>query len=60
MMMTGWGGSILSYLWRQRLLRAASCCLIVAGIVSVARGASYLRAAPGSSIDGCPVCVTAH
>ncbi|MBL9122333.1 MAG: sulfite exporter TauE/SafE family protein, partial [Planctomycetaceae bacterium] len=57
MVLTGLGGSALSLTWRQRALQVAAVCVIVTGIVSVARGASALEATPDRQ-PACPLCGT--
>lgn len=55
MMMTGLGGHLLGLRWRQRMLTIAAWCVVVAGFVSIARGAGYLSL-PGEQPAGCPFC----
>lgn len=56
MVLTGLGGSLLSFSARQRLWKVAAWCLVVAGTVSVARGAAVLFQPNGSSTTACPLC----
>lgn len=57
MMLAGVGGSVLSIGWRQRLLQIAAWCVVVAGILSIARGMGYLSIG-GEPPAGCPFCET--
>jgi len=56
MIATGLGGSVLSHTSRQRLWKVAAWCLMVAGTVSVARGAAVLLAPGASASTICPLC----
>lgn len=55
MILAGLGGSVLSASWRQRALRIAAYCVIVTGVISLARGAGTLQASPLNE-PGCPLC----
>ncbi len=56
MMAAGWGGSLLGLGWRQRLLQIAAWCVVVAGVISIARGVSYLPAGADAT-TACPFCL---
>lgn len=55
MMLTGFSGSVLGLATRRRLLRLAACCVVLTGLISVARGLGYVSL-PGYSPAGCPIC----
>ncbi len=55
MLLAGSLGTILSVTARRRVFAVAAWCLVVAGVVSVARGASYLELF-GREAPGCPFC----
>lgn len=57
MVVAGLGGSALSSHWRQRALQIAACCVIVTGLISLARGAGALQTATPSE-PTCPLCGT--
>ena len=55
MMATGLGGGLLSVSSRGRILRIAAWCLVIAGVISVARGLTFVAA--GSADPAlCPLC----
>jgi len=56
MIATGLGGSVLSHSARQRLWKVAAWCLVIAGTVSLARGAAVLLTPGASSTASCPLC----
>lgn len=43
MIMAGAGASLISYAKRQHLLRISAACVLVTGLVSIARGLSFLQ-----------------
>lgn len=53
MVLSGCGGSLLSFAGRQRLLRLAACCVVLTGMLTIARGVAFLRA---DSAAACPAC----
>jgi sulfite exporter TauE/SafE len=55
MLLAGTVGSIFSRAARRRVFAVAAWCLVVAGIVSVARGATHLQWF-GEPAAGCPFC----
>lgn len=55
MMLTGWGGSLLHWTWRQRMLKIAAWCVVVAGVLSVVRGAGFLPM-QAEAKPHCPFC----
>lgn len=55
MLLTGCGGSLLSLTVRRHLMRVAAWCLVLTGIVAVARGASFLSQ-PEPERGACPFC----
>jgi sulfite exporter TauE/SafE len=56
MLLTGLGTSLVTVAVRLRLLRAAACCVIVTGAITMARGMGW--APPANSLDTphCPFC----
>jgi sulfite exporter TauE/SafE len=58
MIVAGWGGNLLARGWRQRLLQLAAWCVVLAGIISIARGVGYLPSPQGAP-PACPFCLTA-
>jgi sulfite exporter TauE/SafE len=58
MIATGWGGSLLRWTWRRRLLQLAAWCVVAAGVISIARGTGYLHGLPWhtSADANCPFC----
>ncbi len=58
MLLAGCGATLISIATRARLLRLAAWCIVVTGVISIARGAGDLRgAAPAKS---CPFCHPSH
>ena len=55
MVAAGLGGSLLGMASRQRLHAAAAWCLVATGVVSMARGASFVSL-PGKPVASCPFC----
>jgi sulfite exporter TauE/SafE len=53
----GWSGSLLRIGWRQRLLRVAAWCVVVAGVISIARGVSHLPWNDAGDVR-CPFCLS--
>lgn len=56
MILTGCGGSLLSLAARKHLFRAAAWCLVLTGIVSIARGAGFVEIPGWLTQTGCPLC----
>jgi sulfite exporter TauE/SafE len=56
MVAAGLGGGILGVAARRRLHAVAAWCLVLTGVVSVARGAGFLTR-PGAPPAGCLICV---
>lgn len=57
MVATGIGGNLLSLAKRKQLLRFAACCLVLAGLITVVRGASFIGlASTQSPAEACPLC----
>ena len=55
MVAAGVGGSLLSVTMRRRVYAMAAWCLVLTGVVSIARGAGYLEI-QGRPAPGCPLC----
>lgn len=56
MMLTGVGAALVSWSARRRLLRIAACCVVVTGLLTLARGFAALHSAPGEPSPRCPMC----
>ena len=56
MVLTGVGGSLISYTSRQHLYRFAAWGVVLAGVVSVARGVGFVENPGWISQSGCPFC----
>ena len=56
MVMTGLSGSLLSLAARRHVYHAAAWCVVVTGLITIARGFGYLSFLPWSTAAGCPAC----
>ncbi len=56
MIATGCGASLLSLTARTRLLRLAAVCLMLMGVLTVARGATSIASASSRGEPACPFC----
>jgi sulfite exporter TauE/SafE len=56
MVLTGCGGTLISVAARARVLKVAAWCVVVAGIISLARGASQLNLSAEQQATNCPFC----
>lgn len=57
MVTTGLGGKLLSISARNKLLRVAAWCIVLAGILSIVRGVSFLGLSEARPIsEACPLC----
>ncbi|MBC8353168.1 MAG: sulfite exporter TauE/SafE family protein [Planctomycetes bacterium] len=56
MILTGCGGSLLSLATRKHLFRAAAWCVVLTGLVSVARGMGFVEVPGWTVAAGCPMC----
>jgi len=56
MVLTGCGGSLLSLAGRARLLRLAGVAVMLTGMISIARGVSFLEIQGWLAANGCPGC----
>jgi sulfite exporter TauE/SafE len=56
MMATGVAGSLLSRSVRVRLLRVAGICVLLTGLISLARGAAFLDLTGSDVPSSCPLC----
>ena len=54
LLLTGCGATLISVATRIHILRLAAWCIVVTGVISIARGASDLRG--GASAGSCPFC----
>jgi uncharacterized protein len=58
MVTTGCGASLLSVATRQRLYRLAAWCVVLTGLLSTARGLSFLDLGESAAGGSCPMCLT--
>jgi sulfite exporter TauE/SafE len=56
MLGVGCGGSLLSVLARRHVLQLAAWCVVLAGVISIARGTGYLPLHGADASAGCPLC----
>lgn len=56
MVLTGLGASLLSLVQRRRMMQAAAWCVVLNGVLTVARGASSIQLPGDDSPAGCPLC----
>jgi sulfite exporter TauE/SafE len=56
MILTGAGGSLLSHASRRQLLRVSAICVLLTGVVSVARGVLFVQFPGSEALDVCPFC----
>lgn len=56
MIATGCGGSLLSALARHHVFRVAAWCVVLTGVLSIARGVGYLPLHGAERPAGCPFC----
>jgi hypothetical protein len=56
MILTGCGGSLLSLATRKQLFRAAAWCVVLTGLVSIARGVGFVEIPGWTVAAGCPMC----
>jgi sulfite exporter TauE/SafE len=56
MVLAGCGGTLLSLSTRARVLHVAAWCVVVTGMISVARGAGYLELLANAAPAACPFC----
>jgi sulfite exporter TauE/SafE len=56
MILTGAGGSLISLGARRRLLRTAAICVMIAGLISLARGVMFLQFSEAAPLHSCPFC----
>jgi uncharacterized protein len=56
MVLTGGGASLLSLAGRRRMLRMAAWCVVVVGLISLARGVGFLELPGRPAAASCPMC----
>ena len=56
MIVVGTGGALLSISARARILRLAAWCVVLAGMLTIVRGASQITAQAGQATAPCPFC----
>lgn len=58
MVLTGCSGGWLGLAARRRLYQVAAWCLVLTGVISIARGVVFLTRSGGESEPACPFCLT--
>jgi sulfite exporter TauE/SafE len=56
MILTGAGGSLLSLSARRHLMRVAAVCVLLTGLISLARGVMFVQFPEGAPVGACPFC----
>lgn len=56
MILTGCGGSLISKKARKHLYQVAAWCVILTGLISIARGAGFVEVPGWFEASGCPMC----
>ncbi len=56
MVLAGTGAGLLSLAGRQKLLTIAAWCVILTGVISLARGVSFLQHDTSDPVAACPLC----
>jgi sulfite exporter TauE/SafE len=56
MILTGAGGSLLSHSARRHLLRVSAVCVMITGLISLARGITFVQFPGGGPLESCPFC----
>ncbi|MGD9637166.1 MAG: sulfite exporter TauE/SafE family protein [Pirellulales bacterium] len=56
MVLAGFGGSLLTLSARAKVLQVAAWCVVLTGLISVARGAGYLELMANAAPAGCQFC----
>ena len=60
MILAGFGGSLLTLGARKRVFQLAAWCVVLAGAVSIARGAGFLHLPGSDATPQCPLCADDH
>jgi sulfite exporter TauE/SafE len=60
LVVAGCGSTLLSVATRSRMLRLAAWCVVITGVISIARGIGYMELSPASAKGSCPFCHPAH
>jgi sulfite exporter TauE/SafE len=56
MILTGAGGSLLSHSARRHLLKLSAVCVLLTGIISLARGMAFVQFPESATLETCPFC----
>jgi uncharacterized protein len=56
MILTGAGGSLLSHPARRHLLQVSAVCVLLTGMISVARGVMFVQFPESAAMESCPFC----
>lgn len=56
MVLVGYGGQFLPLIMRARLFRIAAWCIVVTGVISIARGTVQLQTPTNAQAGTCPFC----
>jgi sulfite exporter TauE/SafE len=56
MILTGVSGSLVSHSARRQLLRVSAACVLLTGIISLARGIMFIQFPETAALETCPFC----
>jgi sulfite exporter TauE/SafE len=56
MLLTGVSGSLVSHSARRQLLRVSAVCVLLTGIISLARGIMFIQFPETAALERCPFC----
>lgn len=56
MILTGVGGSLVSHSARRQLLRVSAVCVLLTGVISLARGVMFVQFPGSEALETCPFC----
>ena len=56
MILTGAGGSLLSHSARRQLLKVSAVCVLLTGMISLARGVMFVQFPESAALESCPFC----
>jgi sulfite exporter TauE/SafE len=56
MILTGAGGGLLPHSSRKQMLRVSAVCVLLTGLISLARGLTFVQWPASAALDNCPFC----
>jgi sulfite exporter TauE/SafE len=56
MILTGVSGSLVSHSARRQLLRISAVCVLLTGVISLARGIMFIQFPESAALESCPFC----